>query len=161
MTSPREKALALVAWSRIWSPLVSSAWRAEAWEALGLAGSFDEIEAEYWQIFHIGVPGPPVSLLLHAALDRDGGRVREDWARVFQFLGLRWEGPTLPPDHLGPACEALAAAVENDDPLLAGELRDRYLKPWCEVARRRLAGNGSTLTELPESFAAELDGLCP
>ena len=76
--------------------------------------------------------------------------------RVFHFLELRWEGPTLPPDHLGPACEALAVALENDDPILAGELRDRYLVPWCRVARARLAREGGGLTELAASFEADL-----
>ena len=149
-------ALTFVAWSRVWSPLVPPAWRREAWEALGLLGSFEELEADYWRTFHFGVPAPAVPLLLHAALGRDGGGVREDWMRVFHFLELRWEGPTLPPDHLGPACEALAVALENDDPILAGELRDRYLVPWCRVARARLAREGGGLTELAASFEADL-----
>jgi hypothetical protein len=158
-TNARNGALTFLAWSRIWSPLVPPAWRREAWEALELVGSPEELEAEYWRTFHFGVPSPRVPLLLHAALDRDGGHVREEWMRVFHFLGLRWEGPTLPPDHLGPACEALATAVESDDRILVWELRGRYLKPWCEVARDRLAGNGGGLTELCASFAADLDGL--
>jgi hypothetical protein len=155
----REGALTFLAWSRIWSPLVPSAWRGEAWEALGVGGSFQEFEAEYWSTFHFGLPGPLVPLYLHAALGRDGGRVREDWMRVFHFLGLRWEGSTLPPDHLGPACEALAAAVDNEDWILVGELRDRYLGPWCRVAQERLAEGGCALSQLPASFAADLESL--
>jgi nitrate reductase assembly molybdenum cofactor insertion protein NarJ len=138
---------------------VPPAWRAEAWAALGLSGSFEELEADYWQTFHLGAPAPPVPLQLHAALGRDGGHVREDWTRVFQFLGLRWDGPTLAPDHLGAACEALATAVENDDRVLARELCSRYLNPWCEVAHARLAGNGGVLAEIPAFFAADLDRL--
>ena len=151
-----EDALTFLAWSRVWSPLVPPAWRAEAWQALGMAGSFEEREAEYWRTFHFGVPSPRVPLLLHAALGRDGGQVREDWMRVFQFLGLRFDGPTLAPDHLGPACEALASALENRDLILVGELRERYLEPWCRVAQARLAPDAHTLAELPAAFATDL-----
>jgi hypothetical protein len=160
MGTRRDRALTFIAWSRVWSPLVSSAWRIEAWKALRLAGSLAELEGMYWQTFHIGMPEPRVPLQLHAALGCDGGKAREDWMRVFHFLGLRWQEPTLPPDHLGPACEALAIAVENDDTILAGELCGRYLKPWCAIAQERLGRDTTVLRQLPVSFLADLDSLC-
>jgi hypothetical protein len=155
----RQDALTFLAWSRVWSPLAPAAWRREAWEVLGLPGSFQELETEYWNTFHLGVPAPPVPLLLHAALGRDGGQVREDWMRVFQFLGLRSQGPKLAPDHLGLACEALAAAVENGDVVLVRELLDRYLRPWSRFAEAQLAEDSGALGGLPASFASDLDAL--
>jgi hypothetical protein len=77
--------------------------------------------------------------------------------RIFHFLELRLEGPKLPPDHLGPACEALACALENRDRILAAELRERYLEPWCRVARARLSAERGHLAELPAAFAADLE----
>jgi TorA maturation chaperone TorD len=79
--------------------------------------------------------------------------------RVFQFLGLRFSGPKLAPDHLGLACEALAAAVENGDGVLVRELRDRYLRPWSRFAKAQLAEDSGALGGLSDSFASDLDAL--
>jgi hypothetical protein len=46
--------------------------------------------------------------------------------------------------------------LENRDLILAGELRERYLEPWCRVAQARLASDGDTLAELPTAFATDL-----
>ena len=95
-------------------------------------------------------------LLLHAALGRDGGAVREDWMRVVQHLDLRWKEQTLPPDHLGIACDVIARAIERGESVLIHELRKRYLDPWCAIARERLAGREDDLARLPEVFSADL-----
>ena len=100
-----EAALPFIAWSRIWSPLAPTAWREEAWQVLSLPGRFMDCESAFLSAFVVGLPSPTVPLQLHAALGRDGGTAREDWMRVIQHLELRWNEQTLPPDHLGVACE--------------------------------------------------------
>ena len=158
MLAPLEAALPFVAWARVWSPLAPAAWREEAWQALALPGRFAECESEFLSSFVVGLPGPPVPLLLHAALGRDGGSVREDWMRVLAHLGLRFGERTLPPDHLGAACEALAFAIEREETVLVRELVKRYLEPWCEVAASRLAAaqRDRVVAQLPGRFAEEL-----
>jgi hypothetical protein len=154
-----EAALPFIAWSRIWSPLAPEDWRDEAWLALSLPGTWADSESAFWSAFMVGLPAPDVPLLLHAALGRDGGGVREDWMRVIGHLGLTWSESSLPPDHLGAACDVLACAIEREETVLIRELRGRYLEPWCAVARERLSGREDGLVRLPESFSAELGAL--
>jgi hypothetical protein len=152
-------ALPLIAWSRIWSPVVPSELREEAWQALDLPDSFEHYSEEFWTTFQIGAPSPKVPLLLHAALEREGAAVREDWMRVAAHLELRWDDVHLPPDQLGAACELYACAIEREEPVLIEELRRRYLLPWCAVARTRLSSGdegSSQLGFLPERFEADL-----
>ena len=149
-------ALPLVAWSRIWSPVVPDELRDDAWSALALPGAYAAVSAEFWGTFQVGSPLPKVPLALHAALRREGGAVREDWMRVAGLLALEWNDVTLPPDQLGAACEIYAVAVEREEPVLIEELRRRYLLPWCEFAKARLAQDGSDLGFLPERFEADL-----
>jgi hypothetical protein len=152
----QEAALPFVAWSRVWSPLAPEDWREEAWQALCLPGCFADCESEFLSGFVVGLPAPDVPLLLHAALGRDGGVVREDWMRVINHLGLRWNGKSLPPDHLGAACDVLAYAILREESVLIGELRKRYLEPWCAVASDRLASKDLAIASLPGVFAADL-----
>jgi hypothetical protein len=154
----QEAALPFVAWSRVFSPLAPEAWREEAWQALSLPGRFADCESAFLSAFVVGLPAPDVPLLLHAALGRDGGVVREDWMRVIHHLGLRWSGKSLPPDHLGAACDVLACATLREESVLIDELRKRYLEPWCAVASERLAGKDHAIAILPEMFAADLAG---
>lgn len=156
MTERAHEALRLVAWSRIWSPLVPEEWRAEAWELLELPGAWSEVAPEFWPTFHVGLPAPRVPLLLHAALGRDGGHAREDWMRAAAHLRLRSSEHTLPPDHLGVAAEVVASALQAGEDVLVRELCARYLRPWCELARARLAGGVPALAALPARFEAEL-----
>jgi TorA maturation chaperone TorD len=149
-------ALPLIAWSRIWSPVVPDELREEAWRALDLPDSFEHYSAEFWTTFEVGAPTPVVPLLLHAALEREGAAVREDWMRVAGHLALRWGDVHVPPDQLGAACELYACAIEREEPVLIEELRRRYLLPWCAVARTRLDGASSRLAFLPERFKADL-----
>lgn len=155
----RESALRFVGWARVWSPVAPRELRVEAWEVLGLPASFAEIESEYWAAFHVGSPVPPVSLLLHTALGMEGGHAREEWMRVLQFLGLRWQEATLPPDHLAPGCEALAAAIDRDDEVMVAELCRRYLLPWCEHAFERLGAESSAMLALAHCFESDLRSL--
>ena len=155
----RESALRFVGWARVWSPVAPRELREEAWEALGLPTPFAEVEPEYWSAFHVGSPVPPVSLLLHTALGMEGGHAREEWMRVLQFLGLRWQDAALPPDHLAPGCEALAAAIDRDDEMMVAELCRRYLLPWCERAGDRLAGESDAMHSLARCFEADLRSL--
>ena len=152
----QEAALPFVAWSRVWSPLAPEAWREEAWQALSLPGRFADHESAFISAFVVGLPAPDVPLLLHAALGRDGGVVREDWMRVINHLGLRWNGRSLRPDHLGAACDVLVYAILREESVLSAELRKRYLEPWCAVASERLAGKDHAIASLPEMFAADL-----
>lgn len=154
-----EAALPFVAWSRVFSPLAPEAWREEAWQALQLPGRFADSESAFISAFVVGLPAPDVPLLLHAALGREGGAVREDWMRVIHHLGLRWSDKALPPDHLGVACDVLTCAAQRDESVLIRELRKRYLEPWCAVASERLAGKDHAIACLPERLAADLAGL--
>ena len=157
----RAAALGFVAWARVWSPLASREMRTEAWDALELAGAFAEAEADYWATFHVGTPLPRVPLLLHAALGMEGGHAREEWMRVLQFLDLRWQDAVLPPDHLAPGCEALAAAIDREDQVMVRELCGRYLLPWCEQARNRLSADHDVMLSLVERFEIDLRSLQP
>jgi TorA maturation chaperone TorD len=151
-----ESALHMLAWSRIWSPLVSDELREEAWAALDLPGAYSSYRSEYWSLFHVGSPMPHVSTLLHAALGREGSSVREDWMRVAQHLGLRWNDARLAPDQLGVACEVYACVIEREEPVLIAELRRRYLIPWCEAAVAKLEDAPAELASLPVRFDADL-----
>jgi hypothetical protein len=151
-----EAALPFVAWSRVWSPLAPAKWRGEAWQALSLPGRFADAEPAFLSAFVVGLPAPDVPLLLHAALGREGGAVREDWMRVIGHLGLRWSERALPPDHIGAACDVLACAIEREEGVLIRELRKRYLDPWCAVACERLAQGDGVIARLPEVFADDL-----
>jgi hypothetical protein len=160
MTPPaRDLALRFVAWARVWSPLAPRELRVDAWDSLGLSGSFAEAESDYWAAFHVGNPLPPAPLLLHVALGLEGSHAREEWMRVLQFLGLRWREAALPPDHLAPGCEALAAAIDRDDPVMVSELCGRYLLPWCRNARERLDAGPGVALALAECFEADLRSL--
>jgi len=80
--------------------------------------------------------------------------------RVFQFLGLHWQEAALPPDHLAPGCEALAAAIDREDEVMVAELCRRYMLPWCGRARERLAKEQSAMHGLAGRFEADLRTLC-
>ena len=149
-------ALPMLAWSRVWSPLVPEELRREAWQTLALPDDCDSHSTEFWSTFLAGAPSPEVPLLLHAALDREAAAAREDWMRVAHHLGLRWDGVHLPPDQLGAACEIYACAIESQESVLIEELRRRYLLPWCEFAQARLSAGASRLVFLPERFQADL-----
>jgi hypothetical protein len=157
LETPQEAALPFVAWSRVWSPLAPEAWREEAWQALSLPGRFADCESAFISAFVVGLPAPDVPLLLHAALGRDGGVVREDWMRVINHLGLRWKGKSLPPDHLGAVCDVLIYAILREESVLISELRKRYLEPWCAFASESLAGKDHAIASLPGMFAADLE----
>ena len=134
--------------------------REQAWNALGLARPYSECKEEYWNIFHVGVPMPKVPLLLHAALMREGGAMREDWLRVMHNLDLRWNNEArLPPDQLGIACEVYAFAIDQGEALLVSELSSRYLLPWCEVAEKKLADEKNDLVFLPQAFREDLQSV--
>jgi TorA maturation chaperone TorD len=153
----RALALQFVAWARVWSPTAPRELRVEAWEALELSSSFSENESDYWAAFHVGDPMPPMPLVFHAALGLEGGHAREEWMRILSFIGLRWSEETLPPDHLAPGCEALAAAIDREDDVMVAEICKRYMLPWCETARQRLGVMpGGAMLDLSERFDADL-----
>lgn len=58
----------------------------------------------------------------------------------------------LAPDYLAIACEIFAQAVAGDEGVIIGELRSRYLEPWCDVAARRLSDEAPRLTAIVERF---------
>ncbi len=156
----RETSLNFIAWSRLFSPLSPEEWRQEAWQALGLPPAESEDLSAFWSVFVVGLPAPEVPLLLHAALGRDGGAVREDWMRVISHLDVSWGEHSLPPDHLGAACEILALAIEAEDAVLIRELCARYQLPWTELANTRLSQRSDSLALLPARFAEDLEQLC-
>ena len=129
-----DNALTMLAWGRIWSPVVSEDLQREAWQALDLPNSFDQMHVALISCFHVGQPSPPVPLLFQAALNQDGGAVREAWMRVMEHLHLVWNDVLLPPDHLGLACELFAIAIEKQEVVLVKELAERFFIPWCTLA---------------------------
>lgn len=155
----QEASLSFIAWSRLFSPLAPEEWREEAWQALELPIDESDGTSAFWSVFVVGLPAPEVPLLLHAALGRDGGVVREDWMRVISHLGLTWSEHSLPPDHLGAACEVLACAIEAEETVLIRELCKRYLIPWSEVAHARLSQRDDSLATLPHRFERDLRAL--
>jgi len=155
----RSPALTMIAWSRIWSPLVSNEMRGESWLQLSLTGTFASMQSDYWSLFHVGSPTAPIPTLLHAALGRDGAPVREDWMRATQHLGLKWSDARLAPDQLGVACEVYACAIEQEEPVLIRELRRRYLMPWCEFAIEQFERVPGPLSSLPIRFAEDLESV--
>jgi len=153
-----EQALIMLAWGRIWSPLVSEDLQREAWHALDLPSDFDQIKVKLMGAFHVGQPSPPVPLLLHAALNQDGGAVREAWMRVMEHLHLVWNDVLLPPDHLGLACELFAIALEQKEGVLVAELAERFLIPWCGLAISVLQDDAALLSML-NCFEKDLDSV--
>lgn len=154
-SGPKAATLRLLAWGRLWSPLAADDEHREAWQALGLPGEFAAQRVAYWNTFHAGTPQPPVTLLLHALLGREGGSVREDLMRAADYLGLEGGERRLPPDHLAPACEVFALAIEREEPVLVAGLRERYLAPWAAEAAARLADLPPMLA-LVQRFAADI-----
>ena len=152
-------ALPLIAWSRIWSPIIPEDLRAEAWEALELPDKYENHKADYWSTFHSGAPAPKIPTLLHAALNTDGSNTREDWIRVLSHFELEWQDMHMPPDQLGVACEIYACAIEREENFLVSELRSKYLYPWCNFADAMLADEGPVLQELVKQFRADLEAI--
>lgn len=147
----KPETLELLAWSALWSSLTADELRAAAWEALELPGSFADISSSYWSTFHAGIPQPPIPALMHALLELDGASVREDWMRAANYLDLTWGDALLPPDHLGPACEIFALAVEREEPVIVKTLSERYLLPWLAAAEHQI--NAVANPELAEMLA--------
>jgi TorA maturation chaperone TorD len=156
MTELSPHALVFVAWSRVWSPLVDDALRREAWEQLQLPGDFDANASDFLRAFHVAMPQPPATLLLHAALNQDGGSVREDFVRIMDYLDVEYEDAgRLAPDHLACACEIFALAIHADEPVLVQGLRERYLGPWTAMARGAL-GEHPVLSGVVDQFGEDL-----
>lgn len=151
-----QNALVFVAWARVWSPLVEDALRREAWLQLELPGDFDEANRDFMRAFHVAVPQPPVPLLMHAALNLDGGNVREDFVRIMEFLDVEYQDQgRLPPDHLACICELFALSIDANEPVLVQGIRERYLVPWVAMARRVLDGH-PLLEELVTQFGEDV-----
>jgi nitrate reductase assembly molybdenum cofactor insertion protein NarJ len=148
-----DRVLDLLLWSRFFSPLVDDAERARIYAALDL-GDFAAVADDYWGTFHLGAPQPPVCLLLHAALQQDGGDLREDVVRVMEHLQLDWAGAPLPPDHAAALLELLAIAHRDDEPVLQRELHRRWLQPW--VARTGQLPEDSPWRAVMARLAADL-----
>ncbi|MBK6289693.1 MAG: hypothetical protein IPJ33_01925 [Gammaproteobacteria bacterium] len=149
-------ALRMLAWACLWSPLADDAEHQEAWELLALPGVFADVRLDYWNSFHAGSPQPPISLLFHALLRREGSSAREDLMRAADYLDLESGDKRLPPDHLGPACEVFGLAIERQEAALVHGLRERYLRPWAQQARAML-GEHPALLALVDRLAADIE----
>ncbi|MFZ1832297.1 MAG: hypothetical protein WAU27_05735, partial [Pseudomonadales bacterium] len=101
-------------------------------------------------------PQPPISLLFHALLRREGSSAREDLMRAADYLDLESGDKRLPPDHLGPACEVFGLAIERQEAALVHGLRERYLRPWAQQARAML-GEHPALLALVDRLAADIE----
>lgn len=149
-------AMVFVAWARIWSPLVEDALRKEAWEQLGVPGDFEALQSDFLSAFHVAMPQPPATLLMHAALNTDGAAVREDFVRIMDYLDVDYEDAgRLAPDHLACACEIFALTIDAGEPALTQGLRERYLRPWCKNALGALTQHPA-LTAVVEQFAEDV-----
>jgi len=132
---------------------------ADAWDILELPETWTDQESEFISTFHQGVPSPKVSLLLHHVLNIPGDRAREDWMRAMSWLKLEWTEARLPPDHLAIACEVLQVAIDKSETVLAEELKDRYLLPWCDQATSLLSSDQSPLGKVPAHFRSTIQGV--
>ncbi len=148
-----ELVLDLLLWSRFFSPLVDDDDRGRIYAALGL-GDFSTVANDYWGTFHTGAPQTPVCMLLHAALNLDGGDLREDVVRVMEHLQLDWADAPLPPDHAAVVLELLAIAHRDEEPVLQRELRRRWLLPWA--AQTDSLPEGSPWLAVMARLAADL-----
>lgn len=149
-------AMVFVAWARIWSPLVDDALRREAWQQLDVPGDFDALQSDFMRAFHVAMPQPPATLLLHATLNTDGGVVREDFVRIMDYLDIDYDDSgRLPPDHLACACEIFALVIDAGEDVLVRGVREKYLGPWVVSARKALA-NHPALTAVVEQFGEDL-----
>ncbi len=155
----RSATLRMLAWARLWSPLLDERRRAEAWEALGLPGSFEAQRLDYWNTFHAGVPQPPVPLQLHALLQCDGGPLRETLLRVAEHLDIEMSVHRLPPDHLAPICELQALAIEREESVLVEGLANRFLLPWVQAALGTLPAGEPGLRALLQAFADDAQAI--
>lgn len=149
----RSETLCMLAWARLWSPIVDDAARAETWDALGLPGGFEAQRRTYWNTFHAGVPQPPVPMQLHALLQCDGAHLRETLLRVAGHLEVEPGVQRLPPDHLALLCELLALAIEREERVLVKELIERYLEPWVQAALAAVPAGQAGTRELLLAFA--------
>lgn len=158
VTAPaiKDGTLRLLAWARLWSPLSDDAMLGATWEALRLTGTFEDVRVEFWNVFHAGIPQPPVPALIHALPPREGSAVREDLLRVAEYLEVEGGEHRLPPDHLGSVCELFALGLEREDPVLITGLRERHLRPWIQAAAVALAGRPA-LSALLACFADDVD----
>jgi hypothetical protein len=106
-----------------------------------------------------GVPQPQMPPLFSAALNLDGARTREEWLRITQVLELEWSDATrLPPDHVAPACEVLALALDWNERVLAHEILSRYMRPWAARAAGH-PGLGPTAHAVATAFADDIANL--
>ena len=147
-------ALVLGAWSRVWSPLAPKELFEESWRALDLPDDCALRDAKFCSTFHAGFPAPPVTLLLHAALNRSSDEAHSDILRAMSHLDTTFGEHVLPPDHLAIVCEVVACAIAKDEMVIADTIRDRYMRPWCEYAMSQLADDDLTLRDVVESFHA-------
>ncbi|MEN9356261.1 MAG: hypothetical protein RL695_432 [Pseudomonadota bacterium] len=147
----RPQTLSFLAWSALWSTLTEDDLRAAAWEALELPGDFEAIRINYWNIFQVGIPQPPIPALIHSLMNIDGAGAREDFMRAADHLGLSWGHARLSPDQLGPACEILAMAVEQEEPVIIQHLVKTYFLPWLDLAQEQL--DASTEPQLARMLA--------
>jgi hypothetical protein len=146
----------MMAWARVWSPVVPVALADAAWRDLELPGDPERVHSDFLSAFNYGAPAPLVPLILHHTLNLPGDSTREDWMRVIAWLDLKFGDIRLPPDHLAVACEVLAVAQQRDEEVIVAELLRRYIAPWCTIAAQKLTASGSALAAIPERFAADL-----
>lgn len=145
-------ALVAIAWSRIWSPVVPCEAFVATWGALDLPDDAALRDTEFFSTFHAGFPAPKVPLFLHEALNLPGDHARIDFLRAMAHLGVKAGDKMLPPDHLAVACEIVACALSAGEQVIAAEIRDRYLLPWCAAAGARLMEDDDGLREIVRNF---------
>jgi TorA maturation chaperone TorD len=149
---PKNNAVVMLAWARLWSPLADDVVREDAWTRLGLPGSFAAASADYWSLCH--GPEAAAPALLHAGLGREDAALREDMLRVMEHLGLVWDECHVPPDQLGVACDVLAYAIDAEETALVRELCAHYLLPWCDAMQERISAD-SPIAELVAEFRSD------
>ncbi len=145
-------------WSRLWSPFLD---REQFQDAAATQDLSEWIQSNYeavFNLFHIGFPAPAIPPLMHAALNLDGGRVREDIVRIMSFMDLQWSEHRLPPDHLAVLCDILAALLHEQQLPLAKALLDRYMIPWVTYASQQLQQqeHSSAAAEFLKVFTADV-----
>lgn len=158
-TSPTERYLVdtFLLWAKLWSPFMDREQFQRSAQQQDLSEPVQHSYDAIFNLFHVGFPAPTVSALMHASLNQDGGRVREDIVRILSFMDLQWSEQRLPPDHIAVLCDILAALVYERQLPLANLLLERYILPWLTISNDQLGSIAGTelVSEFLSTFASD------
>jgi len=135
-------------------------------EHFGVAGTLEELRAQYIDLFEAGLPQPKCPLLESAyLLNRPAGDVILENKLFYQNFGLEIDGRAAP-DHLLTQLEFLAwldhcEAAGNTDPDSIARARsqfiERHLAHWVgQAANLARSANGGCYADILEALAEQM-----